>query len=57
MIDRSFDHLMINRTNSLGSIGQLSDPLILSRSIEIICLDQSFDPIMINQTNSLGLIG
>jgi hypothetical protein len=39
MIDQSFDHIMINQTNSLGSI----DHLIISQLIELIYYNQSDD--------------
>jgi hypothetical protein len=36
MLDRLFDHITINQTNSLRLIGCLIEHLILSRSIELI---------------------
>jgi hypothetical protein len=41
MLDRSFDPIMINRTNSLESIGCSIDHLILLQSIELIHQDRS----------------
>jgi hypothetical protein len=44
ILNRSFDYITINQTNSLGSIGcsieHLIDHLILSRSIELIYYDR-----------------